>query len=138
MKEEKKVCKQVGATTPGSSKSSQNLCPSACFCSCLQGNYQLFTIIYGHSSTRVFFFFVKLYIPNGKMVQYSGNFLALVHNKKLLKVDIHIILQRYTLSFLKCDKSPWVNIYTWIVAGPFYQFLFLIFFFFLLFYFWPF
>lgn len=40
------------------------------------------------------------------MVQYSGNFLALVHNKKLLKVDIHIILQRYTLSFLKCDKSP--------------------------------
>lgn len=32
------------------------------------------------------------------MVQYSGNyFLALVHNKKLLKVDIHIILQRYTL-----------------------------------------
>ncbi|KAL2297626.1 hypothetical protein Nmel_016176 [Mimus melanotis] len=53
---EKKVCKQVGAKTPGSSKSSQNLCPSACFCSCLQGNYQLFTIIYGHSSTRVFFF----------------------------------------------------------------------------------
>lgn len=43
-------------------------------------------------------FFFKLYIPHGKMVQYSGNnFLALVHNKKPLKVDIHIILQRYTL-----------------------------------------
>lgn len=55
------------------------------------------TSIYGHSSTTVLFFSLTLY-SRWEMVQYSGNnLLALVHNEKLLKVDRHIILQRYTL-----------------------------------------
>lgn len=51
-------------------------------------------------------FSLSLYIPNGNTVQYSGNnSLALVHNKKLLKVGIHIIYPEiYTVIFKRSNR----------------------------------
>lgn len=49
---------------------------------------------------------LSLSIPHGNTVQYSGNqFLALVHNKKLLKVGIHIISPEiYTVIFKRNNR----------------------------------
>lgn len=48
---------------------------------------------------------LSLSSPHGNTVQYSGNSLALVHNKKLLKVGIQIISPEiYTVIFKRNNR----------------------------------